>query len=173
MKSYPQEAIDFCFQLYLRHHGQHDVIELEMRKKYPKWSRSNLYDTKRRFGWVTRFGWEDALKAQIEIKMKASLTGDEALYHDIRSTRERYSKAIQSGKADGKVPYLHRDYCQLEIDALARLKAARNRFADFSVFWEDLMRGLPNISRNAFRELVDCSDEILKWAEAEYGAKIS
>lgn len=174
MKPYPPESIEFCLQLYLKFNGQQfDRIEAEMQRRWPTWQKKNLLDYGNRQGWITRYGWKDALQAKLAASAKAGLTGAEALYLDIREQRESLSLKIKTAtpKPDRDLIYQHRDYCRLEIEALAKLTEARNRLADFVIFWEALLEWLPTISRKAWRELVDVSDQVLEQANKLYGQK--
>ena len=177
-KKYTDEAVENCFKLYLRFHGQqHDKIEEEMRKAgWVGWSKQNLYtrgkDTNLKVGWIERYGWEHALKLKLSTSTQAAGTSAEVLFLEIVATRKRIKETLDAGGVlERDLVYQHRDFCKLSIDALARLEAARDNFAGFVTFWERLCALLPEISQAATRELLAVAEEVLAKAQLEYGGK--
>jgi hypothetical protein len=169
---YDQEAIEHAYQLYLKYNGgRHDLIELEMRKTWPGWSRQNLVTRGDKAGWPEKYGWAHGLELKAQSSAKAQLSGAESLYLSIRTQRERLEKTLAGGAAEKEDVWAHQKYCQLETDALARLRDARSRLEDFALAWEDLLNWLPEISPQAFRELVAVADAVRARAETAYGAK--
>lgn len=176
-RTYNEEAVEKCFQLYLRFNGQqHERIQEEMRKDYPGWSAQNLYTRGRgehqKTGWIEKFGWEAALKLKLASSEKGAATSAESLFLEIEATRKRIKEALDAaGVADRDLVYQHRDYCKLSVDALSRLEAARDNLAGFVTFWERLCSWLPAISLTATRELLAVGEEILAKAQSEYGSQ--
>src|SRR5437763_5061867 len=174
-RAYPPEATEDCFQLYLRYNGgQHDRIEQEMRRKWPMWSKQNLYTrgqgANQKIGWIEKYGWERGLKLKLATNGEAAATSAEALYLEIESTRKRIKAALDAADVtDRDLIYQHRDFCKLSVDALARLEAARDNLDGFVAFWERLLTWLPEISKEAALALLAVNDEILARAEREYG----
>ncbi|MET0646392.1 MAG: hypothetical protein ABW208_07200 [Pyrinomonadaceae bacterium] len=177
-KKYTDEAVESCFKLYLRFHGQqHDKIEEEMRKAgWVGWSKQNLYtrgkDKNLKVGWIERYGWEHALKLKLSTSDKAAGTSAEVLFLEIEATRKRIKETLDAGGVlERDLVYQHRDFCKLSIDALARLEAARDNLSNFVAFWERLCAWLPEISPAATRELLAVAEEVLAKAQSEYGGK--
>jgi hypothetical protein len=173
-RKYSDEAVDYCFQLWLRHNGEnHDLIEAAMRKVWPGWSKQNLYErgagANHKDGWIVKYGWENALKIKRATSARQAATSAEKLFLEIEQQRERIKTELDGkGSCDKDLIYQHRDYCKLSIDALARLAASGNNIDAFVAMWERLMRWLPDISVSATRELLAVSDQVLERAKVEY-----
>jgi len=179
-KIYDNEAVQRCLELYLHFNGgSFDRIEAEMRKEWPGWSKNNLYDRgkgrKFRPGWVTLYGWKNALELKVATSGQSAATSAELLFLEIEVVRRRLAKemATKGSKAEKDLVYQHRDYCKLSIDALARLEAARDNLAGFAKFWSDLLNWLPKISEKASRELLKVAEPVMDRAKFEYAASDS
>jgi hypothetical protein len=171
---YSPEAVQRCLELYLQFNGgQHDRIEVEMRKEWPGWSKSNLYDKgkgkNRKDGWISLYGWKHALEMRLAMSSEGAATSAELLFLEIETVRRRLAKemAAKGAKADKDLVYQHRDYCKLSIDALARLEAARDNLAGFAKFWNDLLQA-PALPKVAMQVLVKYSEAIMGWARDKY-----
>lgn len=173
-RTYSDEAIARCAELYLKYHGQQlDRLELEMRKEWPGWSKQNLHTRGKgkheKIGWIDKFGWKAALDLKVSTSARQAATSAEKLFLEIEQTRERLKAALDAqGHSDRDLVYQHRDYCKLSIDALARLESAGDNLAGFVAMWERLTRLLPEISRAATRELLSVADQVLARAKVEY-----
>ena len=176
-RKYSDEAIDYCFQLYLRHNGEnHDLIEVAMRKVWAGWSKQNLYTRGKgkneKQGWIDKYGWLKALEIKRATAPRQAASAVEKLFLEIEQVRERlYGDLFAQGAKGGfnrDLVYQHRDYCTQTINALARLDAAGNNIDSFVAMWDRLMRWLPDISVSATRELLAVSDQILERAKVEY-----
>lgn len=175
-RRYEEKAIRKAEGLYLKYNGQNfDAIEAEMRVEYPGWSRQNLFDRrdgdKEKVGWINKYGWQYALELKTQVSAKRQLSGAEALYLSIRTQRERVEKIMESGPPEKEDVWAHQKYCALEIDALAKLRDARNRLEDFSEFWETLLMWLAGISRHAHRELLIVAEQVTERAVKDYGTE--
>lgn len=174
--SYNEEAVEYCFRLYLRFNGQqHDRIEQEMRRAgWETWSKQNLYSRGGKTGWVDKFGWDKALEQKIATASKtAALTSAEELVGEIEEVRKRIKAALDARGAvvDKDLIYQHARYCTLSIEAQLKLEATRDTLGGFVAFWERLLDWLPEMSERAARELLKVADRILERAAAEYGDK--
>lgn len=171
-RAYSAEAIEDCFQLYLRHNGQHhDLIEREMQRRWPRWSKQNLYTRGEKIGWVERYGWEKALERKFQAAAaEKATTSAEGLFLEIEKRRKQLDAKLDAEGCENRdLVYQHQKYCELSISALARLEAARDNLAGFVTFWERLMVWLPEISAEATRALLEVDERILAKASAEYG----
>jgi hypothetical protein len=164
MPRYDSDAIDTCFQLYLRYNGGNaDAIQAGMRDAgYVNWSKSNLSK------WVKQYNWKEALQLRIAMSAEGTATSAELLFLEIEKVRRRLANEVnqKGSKADRDLIYQHRDYCKLSIDALARLEAARDNLAGFAKFWNELMQA--PIPKAAVQVMVKHSEEIMKWAREKY-----
>lgn len=172
-KRYDIEAVTECEKLYLRFNGQqHDRIEHEMRRKWPGWSKQNLYSRGDKVGWIEKYGWESALKQKIAASSEqGALSFDEQLIRDIDHVRQRVKAQLDAlgTKVDRDLVYQFRDFCKLIIDARTKLQARSDTLGGFVAFWERLLDWLPDISEKAARELLSVAEQILERAAAEYG----
>lgn len=174
-RTYSDEAIEKCAQLYLKFHGQqHERIEAEMRKTWPGWSKQNLHTRGKgknsKIGWIEKFGWEAALKLKVSTSARQAATSAEKLFLEIEQTRERLKQALDAqGGSDRDLVYQHRDYCKLSIDALARLEQAGDNMGMFSLMYERLLEWLGALSAPALAELVKVTDAVTERARAHYG----
>jgi hypothetical protein len=171
---YGPEAVEYCFRLYLKYCGrQHHHIEAEMRKLWPKWSISNLHSSGdgRSEGWINKYKWKEALKLRLEQRPQTALNSAQKVVNEIDSIRTSlYAQITSQGAGAGKdTVQQHLKYCDLSIDALKRLEAARGTLSDFADFWESLMDWAPEIDEKAALALFKISDQILNRAAAKYG----
>lgn len=173
---YTPEAVEACFQFYLRFNGQqHDRIETEMRRTWPGWSKQNLYSRGNKIGWIEKYGWEAALKQKLAISTEqGTLTADEELIRDVEQIRKRVkaqldARGAQGGRLDRDLVWQFRDFCKLVIEARTKLQGKSDTLGGFVTFWERLLDWLPEIDARAARELLKVSDAVLERAAAEYG----
>jgi len=174
-RQYTSEAVDYCFELYLRFNGQnYDRIEREMRRKRPewsKWSKQNLTSHGDKLGWVEKFGWESALKDKLATASRAKATSEaQTLYNEIVDTRKALKRKIDVDKNfDRDLVYQHQRYCQLSVSVLSRLENTDASISGFVAFWERLLDWLPDINQRAARELLNIADEVMERAQIEFG----
>lgn len=174
-KRYDTEAWEYCKELYLRYSGQqHDRIEREMRRKWPGWSKQNLYTRGNgpglKDGWIDKFGWERALEIHLSQRSKARGSDEEALAEVEEIRKKLYAQLKTQGtKYDRDLVYQHRDYTKLYLDARVKLGGAARTLKDFVAVWEKLLDWLTDISPDALREMLKVDTEILERAAAEYG----
>lgn len=174
-KTYNEEAVETAFKLYLRFNGaSHDLIESEMRKVFPGWSKQNLYtrgrDANLKIGWIEKFGWDKALKLKVATSGRAAQTSAERLFLEIEQARERIKGQLDAqGGTDRDLVYQHRDYCKLSMDALAKLESARDNFNGFVAMYERLLDWLGEINPQVLADLVKETDKLTHRARAHYG----
>jgi hypothetical protein len=171
-RAYSAKAIEDCFQLYLRHNGQHhDLIEREMQRKWPHWSKQNLYTRGEKIGWVERYGWEKALERKLQAAAaEKATTSAEGLFLEIEKRRKQLDAKLDAEGCENRdLVYQHQKYCELSISALARLEAARDNRAGFAAFWERLMEVLPGVSPEATRALLEVDEAVFAKVAEMYG----
>lgn len=171
-RSYPSEAVEFCFELYLRFNGQnHERIERDMRKRFPAWSRQNLYSRGNKIGWIEKYGWDAALKDKLANASRTKATSEaQSLYNEIVDTRKAVKRKIDAdSNFDRDLIYQHQRYCQLSIAALSRLEDTDASMSGFVAFWERLLDWLPDINQRAARELLAVADDVMERARIEFG----
>ena len=170
-KTYGPEVVSHCFDLYIRFNGQnHDRIQNLMRKKWPSWSKQNLYSRAGKVGWIEEYGWERSLKERLAQAGERVATAEQSLFIEIEQIRKKLHERIHSGaQVDRDLVYQHLAYCRLSVSALAKLKGAGLTFDSFVAFWEALLDWLPDISDGAARALLEAADEVLEKARSTYG----
>jgi hypothetical protein len=175
-RKYDTEAVEHCLSLYLKFNGQqHDRIEQEMRKKWPGWSKQNLYTRGKgdnlKVGWVEKYGWERALREHVaSLGDKTRTVADQTL-HEINTIRKSLFEQIKSlgTKIDRDLVWQHCRYTKLALEAQAKLQGRGHTLDDFVAMWELLLEWLPDISPSAARELLAVADRVVEKAAAEYG----
>lgn len=170
-RSYPTEAVKECFDLYLKHNGQqHDLIEAEMRRRWPGWSKQNLYSRGDKIGWIDRYGWEKAHKLKLAAGAQAATTSAETLFSEIEAIRKRLKGEIDAaGVLNRDLIYQHHNYCQLSANLLARRDAARDDLQSFVAAWERLLGWAAEIAPRLASDLINVSGQVMERARAEYG----
>ena len=173
---YDDEAIAHCLSLYLKFNGQqHDRIEREMRRKWPGWSKQNLYTRGKgsnlKVGWVEKYGWEEALRLHLAARPKEALTAAEQIFLEIEAIRKKVYEQISAKGAsfDRDLVYQHRDYTKLSIEALAKLSGAGQTFETFVAFWEWLLDELTGLAPAAAAELLKVTEQVIDRAAEKYG----
>lgn len=169
-RRYDQQAINQAFQLYLKFNGQrHDRIEEEMRADWPGWSKQRLYG---RSGWIQKYAWDAALAIKISADKDAALNSADRLVKEIETVRARlYKQLNDDGVFDGETVKAHKEYAKLSIDALIKIKEARDTLGAFAAMWERLMSWLPDYSNDALEALLQVEEDILTRAAKELGTE--
>jgi hypothetical protein len=175
---YTADAIDYCHKLYLRHNGQqHKLIEKEMHKAgWTGWRANYLYSTKKKIGWVEKYGWKESLLKHLEQKAAPALDSAEKLVREIEEVRTdlaREIKAKGASNVDDERLRLHVSYCNLSISALTKVEAARDTLSGWVSFWERLVDWAVDVDAKLARKLVDNSNAFIKRAEKEFGEEVA
>jgi hypothetical protein len=175
---YGQDAIDYCFKLYLKYNGQQPGrIEREMQKAgWVGWKAQNLkprgYGANRKPGWIESFGWENALREHVASKVAPTLNSAEKLVRDIEMVCDGLAAEIRSkgvAKTDKERLQLFRDFGNLQIGAITKVQAARDTLGAWVVFFEKLIEWGVDIDSKLGRALVKHSDALIARAEKEFG----
>lgn len=163
---YDQKTINRCFQLYLLNNGKnHERIAAEMRRDYP-W-----FKVERILAWQTRYQWQAALKVKIEADKRAALTSADELVDEIETVRKKLYELIRAdGSNDKDQIAQHIHYCRLSVEALSKVKEARDTLGAWLVFWEKLLEWLPDYSTHALDALLQVSTAMIERAAKEYGS---
>ncbi|HEX8500779.1 MAG TPA: hypothetical protein VF659_09320 [Pyrinomonadaceae bacterium] len=177
--SYNEEAVRECERLYLLFNGQqHDRVQAEMRKKWPSWSKQNLYTRGKgsdlKIGWIDKFGWEKALELKLALSSESvGLNADEKLVRSIEKRLAQVEGVLDAKGAavDRDLMYQFRDLAKLLIEARTKLETRRDTLGGFVAFWERLLDWLPEMNERAARELLKVAEQILERAAVEYGEK--
>lgn len=174
MKVYSDEAIDLARRLYCKYSGRnHPAIEAEMQKVYPGWSKQNLIDKGKgkavRFGWITKYGFDAALKIHMQ-KLTESVNDDEQdLYIGIRNTRKEMQKKVVGKGATRDDIYQYRDFCKLEIEARRNLDLSRDNLETFVSGFEKMIGWLSDLDKKAAAMVVKHGEKLTELAAAHYG----
>jgi hypothetical protein len=175
--TYSSEAVEECRKLYLKYNGQnYALIEKEMRRRWPKWSKSLLISVKKtkqraaKPGWPDKYGWDALLEKKLEIEIeKGGLTRAERLYQAIRNRRELLEGELESDPTDDKLLQRHNSYCALEERVLSRLDLERGSYEGFVEFYEWLCSNVAEESTATARGLLEISEAIRERAKRFYG----
>jgi hypothetical protein len=165
MPRYDEEAKDACFQLYLKYNGvDHAAIQAGMHEAgYVNFSTANISK------WAKERNWKSALKLKIATSAEIAATSAEVLYIEIEIARRRISEMMLANPHNRDLVYQHQGYCRLSTDALARLEAARDNYAGFAKFWQELMSAPSDqVPEQVIRVLTKHTDTIIEWAKAKY-----
>lgn len=172
------EMVKDAFALYIKYNGDESKfaqIEQDMhRLGWAAFKRAMLKDRGNgvhfREGWITRHGWENALKLSIAASQTASATSAESLLAENEFIRKAaYMEIAEQGvRASKDLIYQHNTYTQNCIKILDKLEAARDNYANFVYFLQALLRAAPSISPALAAEVVTAEDALLEWAESEF-----
>lgn len=175
-RTYSAEAIEDALRLFLKFNGQqHDLLEKEMRKKWPGWSKQNLYTRgsgrDQKIGWIDKYGWEEALRIHLATRPAGLRTAAEQVFHEIEQIRKKLYEEIQTlgANANRDLIYQHCKYASLFMEAETKLRGATSTLEDFAAMWERLLEWLPAISAPALAELLKVAEKVLEKAALEYG----
>lgn len=162
---YDQQTINRCFQLYLLYNGkQHERIAAEMRRDYP-WFKAERIPV-----WEKKYTWDVALKVKIETDKRAALTSADELVDEIETVRKQLFELIRKdGSNDKELRAQHIHYCRLSVEALTKVKEARDTLGAWLVFWEKLLEWLPDYSTHSLDALLQVSSAVIDRAAREYG----
>ena len=173
---YNEEAIEICRKLYCKYGGKNlDAIEREMRKQYPSWRKKYLFDQGKegsrhfRFGWVTKWGFDNSLKIYLQ-KLTESVNDDEQdLYIGIRTVRKAMQLKVVGKSASKDDIYQYRDFCKLEIEARRNLDLSRDNLETFVAGYEKLLTWSTDIDKELTRLLIKHGEKLAELAQAHYG----
>lgn len=172
------ETVKDCFALYLKYNGERsDLIEEEMQRLgWTSFKKSVLFDRRgkneanHRDGWITKFGWANALKLHLATAATAAETSAESLLMENESIRKAAFIEIQAQgvRASKEIVYQHNIYTQNCIKILEKLEAARDNYANFVYFLQQLLKAAALISPDLAKEICDAEEALLDWAEREF-----
>lgn len=172
------ETVKDCFALYLKYNGERfDLIEEEMRRLgWDSFSKSVLYDRRgknpahHRDGWVTKYGWQHALKVHLANVATVAATSAESLLAENEAIRKAAYMEIQvkGVGATKELIWQHNTYTQNCIKILDKLEAARDNYGNFTFFLAHLLRAATQISPALAKEICDAEDALIDWAEKEF-----
>ncbi len=170
------ETIKDAFALYLKYNGgRFELIEEEMhRLGWASFRKQILFDKGKgkneRMGWITRFGWENALKLHVASAGTAAETSAESLLAENEFIRKAAYMEIAAGgvRASKDLIYQHNTYTQNCIKILDKLEAARDNYANFIYFLQWLTKWAPQISPELATAIADAEDALLDRAEKEF-----
>jgi hypothetical protein len=167
MPRYDEEAKETCLQLYLKYNGGNQpAIEAGMREAgYVNFSKSNISK------WAKERDWPTALKMRLLLSAEGTTTSAELLFLEVEKVRRQLFKQLSTkgAKADRDLIYQYRDLAELCRKCLASLAEARDNYAGFAKFWQDLMNAPKDkVPEQAIRVLVKFTDAIIDWAKEKY-----
>lgn len=170
------ETIKDAFALYLKYNGgRFDLIEEEMHRiGWSGFSTKIFYDKGKgqnfRMGWISRFGWENALKLHLATAGLAAATSAESLLMENETIRKEAFAEIQTQgiRASKDIVWQHNTYTQNCIAILAKLEAARDNYGNFVFFLEHLVKAAPGISPDLAMAICDAEEALIDWAEKEF-----
>jgi hypothetical protein len=179
-KHYSAEAIEDAYQLFLRFNGdsrQWHRIDAEMAKKgYVGFKARNCFPdrgkgTKRREGWITKFGWEKGLAIHLASKPTATLNTAQKVARRIEEVNDRLYEqfSVKGAALDEKQLQLLRDFFKLQMEALTKVHEARDTLGGFVSFWERFIDWITDIDSKTARALLGFEDLIRERAEKEFG----
>ncbi len=173
MKVYDDDAIDLARKLYCKYAGKNfPAIQTEMQKVYPGWTKQNLIDRgkkKERHGWITRYGFDNALKIHMQRLTEAVNDDEQDLYIGIRTARKEMQKTALGRNATRDEIYQYRDFCKLEIEARRNLDLSRDNLETFVSGYEKLVQWLGGLDKKAAAMLVKHGEKLAEMAQAHYG----
>ena len=184
-RKYAEDAVADARALYLKYSGQHfDLIEKEMRLKWPGWSSQNLIthakNGSQKIGWIEKYSWVESLKLKlVEEAQQAGrkATGLSEAQHLLGSVnrviRLLEEKITAHGVTDKGYLAQHAAYSKIKIDVLSKLESERTSFETFVQVYGALMRYALKSSLPLARELAAAENEILEQALREYGKEES
>lgn len=172
------DCIKDAFELYLKYNGERfDLIEAEMRQKgWTSFKATNSLKNRGiganfREGWITRYGWEKSLELKIATTGVAAATSAESLLFEVESIRKKIFmelsiKGVGSGQKD--LIYQHDKYIARTTEILASLDKARDNYANFTFFLQQLLKAATRISPELAAALCDAEEPLIEWAEREF-----
>ena len=176
-KSYTNDAIEKCRELYCKYGGKNvEAIEREMKKSgWPLWTKANLFDRGKygsknwREGWIDKYGFDNSLRIFNE-KLVTKVNSDEQdLYIGIKTVRERLGKVALLDNASKDDLAKYRDFCKLEIEARRNLNLTKDNFETFVSGYEKLLTWAGSIDEQLAKLLVKYGDQFAELAKAHYG----
>jgi hypothetical protein len=171
------QCIDDAFDLYIKFNGgRFAQIEEEMRQKgWDKFNVSVLHNKGKganyREGWITRFGWEDALKLRIATVGIAATTSAESLLFEVETIRKKIFMKLETGGVGPGAKdliYQHDKYISRTTEILDKLEKARDNYANFVFFLQHLLKGATRISPALAEAICDAEEALIDWAEKEF-----
>lgn len=172
------EAVKDAFALYIKYNGDEnrfDQIEQDMHRLGWSWfKKQQLKDKGRgehhRDGWITKFGWANALKLHVAASQSVAATSAESLLAEAEFIRKDLFieiKAAGVGRSKDLI-WQHQNYSKACTDILAKLNDARDNYGNFLFFLQHLVKAAPGISPALAKEIVEAEDALIEWAENEF-----
>lgn len=167
-RKYQQDCIDECKVLYVRYNGQHHAkIAEQMNKRWAGFNEGRIA------AWAKQYRWDELITKKLEAELEqAGWSNAQRAYQRIRRVIDALASGLEaSNYTDTDTLKTYRDFCSLEINALARLDAERGSLEAFVAHWEWQLKIISEISPRAGKELVAISEEILQRAQDYFSGK--
>jgi hypothetical protein len=172
---YDSEAKEFCRALYVKHGGNADAVERQMRQRYPKWQKYCLYSRGQgkhfRVGWVDEYGFDKSLLLYLQVQQQAVVDDAGKRYLGIKLVADKLQLKALSEAATRDDHYLYRDFCKLEIDARKAAGLGGDNFDSFAAFYERLSGWLREIDTDAAQRLAVNGEVLIARAARFYGER--
>ncbi|HUF02805.1 MAG TPA: hypothetical protein VMM38_01375 [Aridibacter sp.] len=164
---YGQDAIDLCRKLYCDHGGNNAEVEKAMRKVYPSWTRQNLVDRDDRLGWITKYGFEKALKLSIELAVGEIEPDDQRRYKAIVMLADAWQDKALSGDDKAVDKFIKLTSLQVELRNKLDLKAST--FETFVDAFEQIVTWSKEVDVNLAKLFYKHRERFIEKAGAHYG----
>lgn len=173
---HPDEISD-AFDLYLQFNGERfDLLEQEMRRKgWDAFKKQLLFDkgigVNYRMGWISKYGWGNALKLKVATAGVVAATSAESLLFEVETLRKKIFIELETrgvGPTAKDLIYQHDKYVNRSIEILAQLEKARDNYANFIFFLQHLLKASTKISPALAAEICQAEDALIEWAEKEF-----
>jgi hypothetical protein len=166
----PQQIQD-AERFYVQFNGNLAAIEKAMRAAgYPNFSRQRIRKSDGRggyTGWEIERNWPGLLEIKVT-QTDADYTDfdEELLGISMQILKNLQAKLAKGADVGYQIPQLLERINEIR----ARRPAEVDRYANFLIFLEDLLKAAKRISPELTKALFDSKDALLDWSDREYGS---
>ncbi len=164
---YGQDAIEYCRKLYCQYGGNRQEVAKAMREVYPSFSPSNLVDRDDRLGWITKYGFEKALKLSTQLSIQEIQSEDERRYQAIVMLADRWQEKALSGDERAVATFIKLTTLQVELRSKLDIKAST--FETFVDAFEQIVTWAKEIDLPLAKLFYKHRDRFIEKADQHYG----
>lgn len=165
---YGQDAIEKCREFYVQFGANGNEIQKAMQRIYPSWRKSNLYDTKHRHGWITKFGFEKSLKIHLGNQINSVESDDERRYSAIVQLADKWQTKALSDEDDKAVDKFIK-LTTLQVELRNKLDLSSSNFETFVEAFEQIVSWSKDIDTNLAKAFYKRKDKFIERAVLKYG----
>lgn len=171
---YTPGAVEICRKYYIEFGGNPDLIQKAMRRDYPSWGKSNLFDKGKgrgdknaRLGWINRYGFEKSMSLHQQTQISSIESDDERRYRAVVTLADHFQEKALQGEEKAVDKFIK--LTDQQINLRTKLDLTSSNFESFVEAFEQMVLWAKDIDMDLAKLFYRRKDEFIKRASTHYG----